>query len=52
MNCDEWRDGWGGGGVQAFCGAGGVKNLGRSHQENERQALNYFSLCAQQMMSW
>ena len=40
-----------GGGVQAFYGAGGIKNLGRSHQENERQALNYFSLSAQQTIS-
>ena len=43
---------WGGGGIQAFYGTGDVKNLGRSHQENERQTLNYFSLNTQQTMSW
>ena len=38
-------------GVQAFCGASDIKNLGRSHQKIERQAMNYFSLSAQQTMS-
>jgi len=48
MHYNKWRDGVGGGGPSFPWGW----QCKKSHQENERQALNHFSLCSQQTMSW